>query len=192
MTRWTAILLAVFVLAPIQAGAATIGPFGGTLDSSDPSMSNRLSRNGVTSTCVGKAFPGTLPGPVSYETFDFFNSGPAECVSVSFTGTLDNFGSAYANFFDPTNLALNYLGDAGASSTSERVFSFLAPADSVFVIVANSISSLDGESFSFTVTGDSINAGTTPTAVPEPTSLLLFSTGAAGLLVRRRRRVPVA
>ena len=181
------VCLSFVVLLPSRADAAVIlGPFTGDIDGSDPTMNPRLNRNGIESTCSGKAFPGTFSEAVGYETFAFFNAGPEECVTVSFLGTTTNFVSAYGNTFDPTNLALNYLGDPGGSTFNLLSFSFLAPADSPFLVVVNSVRGTTGGDFSFTVSGDTIS-----TAAPEPAtlSLLAFGVATAGRRAWRRRQV---
>ena len=182
--------LSFVVLVPSRSDAAVIlGPFTGDIDGSDPTMNARLSRNGIDSTCAGKAFPGTISTAVGYESFAFFNSGPEECVTVSFLGTTTNFVSAYGNSFDPTNLGLNYLGDAGGSTFNLSSFSFLAPADSPFLVIVNSVGGTTGGDFSFTVSGDTISVGSPAAPEPATLTLLAFGVATAGRGLWRRRQV---
>lgn len=61
---------AFVVLVPSRSGAAVIlGPFTGSTDGSDPTMANRLLRDGLISDCSGKTFPGTVLSTVACETF---------------------------------------------------------------------------------------------------------------------------
>jgi PEP-CTERM motif len=185
--------MAMGMSASSASAAVILGPFVGTLDGTDPSMNERLFRSSPASTCLAPttalAFGGVT---VSYETFTFFNSGPAECITVTYssTGTLSDFDflSAYANNFNPLDVLDNYLADAGESAggNSPIVFSFMVAADSPFVIVANSVDDLTGGPFSFTVSGDSINVGAV--AAPEPATLALLGLGFAALRARRRQR----
>ena len=184
------------VVTPAAASAAVIlGPYTGTLDGSDAFMAQRLSRSDPPSTCAVPQ-PGVVFGgaDVRYETFTFFNSGPAECVTVTYSslGVGDDYDhlSAYVNSFNPSNLLLNYLADAGNSAGGgpAKVFSFMVPADTPFVIVANSVFDPTAGPFSFTVSGDSINAGRVFVSAPEPATLALLGLGVVGWRARRRQR----
>jgi hypothetical protein len=119
-------------------------------------MTNRMTRNGIASGCTGtaKVYPGTNAGPVSYQTYSFHHTAPSACVSVVLIGapacSINLFVSAYANSFDPASLGTNYLGDAGFSSTLEA-FSFMAPANSDYVVVVNTVGGLTGCAYDFTI-----------------------------------------
>ena len=184
------------VVTPAAASAAVIlGPYTGVLDGTDAAMAQRLSRTPPPSTCAVPQ-PGVVFGgaDVRYETFTFFNSGPAECVTVTYTslgiGNDYDHLSAYQDSFNPSNLLLNYLGDAGESAGGGPgiVFSFMVAANSPFVIVANSVFDPTGGPFSFTVSGDSINAGRVFVSAPEPATLALLGLGVVGWRARRRQR----
>ncbi|MFL6596038.1 MAG: carboxypeptidase-like regulatory domain-containing protein, partial [Chthoniobacterales bacterium] len=73
----------------------------------DPSMTDRLGRTGIPSTCAGKAAPGGIgtAGTRNYKTFNFTNDGGAPaCFTVNITAALggggDIEGVAYLNSFD--------------------------------------------------------------------------------------------
>jgi hypothetical protein len=165
-----------------------------TWTGTEATMTNRLYRTGTPS--VGtKPFPGYFGlGEYSYVTFLFDNPGPEETVSVNITSATSNyFLSGYVFPFDPSNLATNYIGDAGCSGlnpgnlTCPGSFTLTIPASTEFGIVANTLSDNGaGTSFSFTISGPALTS--VPEPVPEPATLLLFGSGLVGVLAGRRRR----
>lgn len=177
------VLLAVAWVIAVPSYAAVLGPFSGTWDAGDPTMANRLFRNGTPSTCgSSKAFPGIFSGTNSYEIFPFLNSGSAECITITQTSSVDTFLGVYSGTFDPTNLGLNYLGDMGVSGNG--VAGIEIPGNSQFLVVAMTsfgASSL-GQSFEYTVEGNNL------TTVPEPATIALFGIGLASLGFSRRRK----
>jgi hypothetical protein len=160
-----------------------------TFTGAEPTMGLRLVRNGVVSTfATPKPFPGTIgTGPFPYVTFTFLNpfADPTPFfVAPTPTGStaFNPFFSIYAGSFDPSNLALNYLGDDGLSCETCAPFSVLAPTGNVLV-VANKVLATDVSTFSFVTSFE-------PTAVPEPASVVLLATGLAAMaaVAGRRRR----
>jgi hypothetical protein len=187
------LVLAVLVLILPTTVSANSFSVTYTWTGSELIQSDRLFRDGVTSTCaVAKTYPGAYGGgPQGYLTFPYFNPNPtATCVTVTWTGDpgYNTFLSAYLAPYNPFNMASNYLGDSGVSADLTAVtFGFMVPASSSFLILANTVwgvSSAVGQSFSFTVTGQNIQQN----VVPEPTTLLLLGTGLAGLMLKRLRR----
>src|SRR2546429_3651939 len=116
-------LLCVVAMAAI-GGAARAQIFTHTWDGTERTEAERILRDSVPSTCASpKSFPGTLSTTNFYQTYSFTNPVAA---NNDFTVTpliedVESFFSAYLGAFDPTNLALNYLGDQGASDVT---FSF--------------------------------------------------------------------
>lgn len=198
------VLAALSLVLATEARGVTIGPIPGDWDGSESQQTDRMWRDGVPSDGTGsKAFPGELGGGQMYyyETYTFLNNGPAGVVDI--VGTLGSgdpmsvfFSAFLGTGYDPifVNNGPNYLGDGGSSptDTSDSPFSILVPANSNFLIVANSawpVQSVPGslgDTWSFTVTGDNVVRG----VVPEPLTiagLAMGLCGAAGYLRRRCR-----
>jgi len=175
---------ALFLILPTAALALTISVTG-SWDGSDPTMSPRVGAFGTQSTCAApKAFPGTFGSDTyPYDLYTFYNSGPAECVTVTQQANdpgVNLFVIAYDGSFDPDNLATGYLADGGLRGVVVT-YSFTAPADSLFQLVAISSLAVSG-SYEFLVTGESISR------VAEPATLTLAGLGLLLLAAGRRRR----
>jgi len=152
----------------------------------DPVEPQRLFRDAIPSVFTSmKSFPGTINEADFYQTYDLFNPNNSPTpVFITVTSDFQSFGSIYLDSFNPNNLAMNYLGDAGVSGNS--TFSITAPADAHLVLGVNSIdgtgSASLGHSYTVSVTGAD--------PVPEPSTLTLLGIGTLGLAAygwRRRR-----
>lgn len=115
--------------------------FSGTLESGDPTVTGRIFRDAIASTCASpKACPGTF-GSASffYDTHTVTNpTASTACVTVSALSTNGQqvHVTAYTNSFNPTNICTNYLADQGSSSIATPVnFSFNIPAGGTVVLV---------------------------------------------------------
>jgi len=176
-------------LEPVQA--ATIGSASYTWTGDESTQTQRLFRDGVASTIASpKSFPGvTGNGAFGYQTFSFLNNGPATPFTVDVTSISPAFSThfaAYLNSYDPTNQALNYLGDIGRSVP--QAFSFLVPENQQFLVVAQTVDSLSnsiGNNFSFTV---STLAADDVSATPIPTPALLPGLIGLGVGILRQRK----
>jgi autotransporter-associated beta strand protein len=125
----------------------------GTIAPGDLRQNNRLTRNGVTSTCAAiKPCPGEVvpaEGIIHYDAYTFTNVGAPACVTVTLTtpcnstNSGDNFlhTAAYLGSYDPANKCVNYLGDIGNSPAPSDSYSFNVPSDSVFVVIVNEVDS---------------------------------------------------
>ena len=102
-------------------------------------------RNAISSTCAAvKPFPGSISGgPFQYGTQSYIHRGAARCVTFTYatstcTSTTNGdlaFVSVYNGAFDPSNVATNYLGDIGTSTTSFSMGVVLAPGQTVTLVV---------------------------------------------------------
>lgn len=143
-----------------QTCTASNANFSGTIAAGDTTMTGRIVRNGVASSCaVPKVFPGTqdlLPNR-RYDAYTFTNSGNATaCVTVNLTSACSTniFDAVYLGSFNPANLSQNYLADAGSSFAGVSTMSFNVPAGQSFVLVVHEVNVNAGcTGYSGTVTG---------------------------------------
>jgi hypothetical protein len=119
--------------------------FTGSIAAGDTTMTGRIVRNGVASTCaVPKAYPGTqdLLANRRYDSYTFTNtSNVTACVTVNLTSScgVNIFGVAYLGSFNPANVQQNYLADNGLSFAGTGTFSFNVPAGQTFVVVVHEV-----------------------------------------------------
>ena len=111
----------------------------GAITGGDPVATGRIIPNAIASSgLAAKAFPGAAVGAFHYDAYNFTNSTSADvCVSVGLVSPFDVETCVYAPAFNPANVALNYLADAGVSTGSAGTstsFSFNCPAGSNFVV----------------------------------------------------------
>lgn len=182
--------LALAGLASSPAQAMPVGPVPTTytFTGTESTEAQRLFRDGTPSTFTApKAFPGTIVEADRFKTFSFTNT---LAVSTPFTVTVtapDNntFYSVYDSSFDPTNLALNYLGDGGLSGPT--TFSIFATPNENLVLVLNTVGGVNSTS--------TFTAGFAP--VPEASTtvsfgVLLMLGGAAVVVARRKKAASLA
>src|SRR5204863_4982805 len=173
---------------PTCGGGAnqSFGPY--SLTTSDLTQGDRLGRDGVPSTCSGKASPGGgFAGTKYYKKFTFSNtSGAPRCFTVTINAALSGAGdiesAAYDPTYNPTNLSVNYLGDSGITGLGTTVgsatYSFTVPAQHNFVVVVNTTGTTTSSQFSGTVSGfvdnnpgpGACSGNPTPTPAPSPTA----------------------
>ncbi|HKO54399.1 MAG TPA: hypothetical protein VJ276_00895, partial [Thermoanaerobaculia bacterium] len=153
-----------------------------SLTAADLTQADRLGRDGLPSTCAGKASPGGgFAGTKFYKTFTFTNtSGSAACYTVNINAALGGAGdiesAAYSPTYNPAALSTNYLGDTGilglGTTVGSASYSFTVPALTNFVVVVNTTGTTTSSVFSGTVSGfpnNTAGPGACPACTPPPT-----------------------
>ncbi|HEX8218472.1 MAG TPA: hypothetical protein VF914_04565, partial [Chloroflexia bacterium] len=169
--------------SPVPTACAGGTSVMGSIDTNDPTMTGRLGRDGVPSSC---GTPKVCPGPVEgdnrqrhYDTYRYFNNTlNPQCVTVSIVENCgDNalLSAVYLDDFNPQNVCENYLGDMG-SAGPDFSYSFTVPAGRSYVVVVLENSEDVGcASYTLNVnqclvgTAVPTVTGTPPTATPSPT-----------------------
>ena len=97
----------------------------GSIDTGDPTQTDRLFRSGVPQTCPPTTTCATFGDglPRHYDEYTFTNTtGSTQCVTVdtdtACTGTNFIFIASYLGSFDPANICTNWIGDSGSSPNS--------------------------------------------------------------------------
>jgi hypothetical protein len=119
----------------------------GDISDADPSQMGRLHRNVVQSTCASpKPNPGVDPNFKNVaHNYDVhaFTAIPGTCVRVALEADDGNFlVAAHSPSFSPSDVAANYLGDPGFSTSfggGAVSFAFTAPPSGKFVLVVNDV-----------------------------------------------------
>jgi hypothetical protein len=158
----------------------------------------RIFRDGIASTCAGKAYPGIFNAGTTYnyETYTYGNTGAsASCVTINFDpdagGTpcgTNAHASAYSNSYDPANQGVNFLGDVGSSVA--QPFSFTIPAGESLVLAVTNTSAAAVCTYAFEVVDlPCVVAPPVPAPVNSPLAMILLGlalAGLGGLVVSRR------
>jgi hypothetical protein len=150
-----------------------LGPYAVTWNLTHLVQIGRPFRAGTPARGDGHSFPGLASSDDQFcEVYPFLNNtGSTDLVEVTQTevSDLNAFFSAWL-VFTPDDLMAHgpaYLGDAGVSywpGELPRSFSFLVPARTAFVVVANSVdgTSRRGGTYTFTVSGTDLVASRPP------------------------------
>ena len=202
-----ALLAAGTFVALLGSAQATVIYSGSvSIAAGDPTQLGRISRGNIPQDWTGgETFQGVINPTVSYAykvltlNIPALEAGyvaPGRFLQISIdSASINTFVAAFSPSYVSTSIATNWLGDAGSSGNpfgGPRFFQIIIPAGQPLVLVLNETTAGAGiaagpagilvEAFTDTQFTDLV-------AVPEPTSLLLMSTGVMALLALRRRRV---
>lgn len=184
------VAVALLLVAGVGNAAISIST---TLSGTEPTTTPRVFRDGVASTCGGKAFPGTNASTVNYDIHTVYNNGPSRCVTVSVdVGTCGTnmFATAYTTPVNVAALATNYLGDQGSSVT--QPFSFVAPGYSAIDILVTSVTGVITTPCTYSISSaelDSAASQAIPTLSGWGLAILSGLLGIAAFGWRRFRRI---
>jgi hypothetical protein len=149
----------------------------GSIDTSDPTQTDRLFRSGIPQTCPPTTscaiFGDGLPR--HYDEYMFTNTtGATQCVSIdtntACTGTNAILIGAYLSSFDPNNICSNWIGDSGRSPNPDQAFQVNVDNGQTLVVVVSEVTPDAGcPSYTVTITGfcgGGVSPTPTPTATP--------------------------
>ena len=151
----------------------------GSIDTGDPTQTDRLFRSGIPQTCPASTTCAIFgdPTPRHYDSYTFTNTtGASQCVTVdtntACTGTNFVFIGAYLGSFDPANICTNWIGDSGSSPNPDQPFSFNVDDGQTFVVVVSEVTPDAGcPGYTLTVTPATIcGGGGTPTPTATATA----------------------
>jgi hypothetical protein len=143
----------------------------GSIDTGDPTQTDRLFRSGIPQTCPASTTCGNFGDGMlrHYDAYTFTNTtGSTQCVIVdtntACTGTNFIFIGAYLGTFNPNNICTNWIGDSGGSPNPDQPFSFNLDNGQTVVTVVSEVTPNAGCS-AYTLT---VNGLCTPTPTPTP------------------------
>jgi hypothetical protein len=194
--RW----LTVAALAAISGSAASADILlltSSALTNADPTQLGRLSRNAIPQDWSGtEIYPGVINTTTAYHYTTFaVNVGSTPFLQIDFDDVATSeFVSAYQTSYNPSNLATNWLGDAGTSGnyfgTDPVFFQVIAaaPFSTVIIVVNNTTGgALPASNGAFTLTVEAYT-DTNYTPTPEPASAALTAGGLALIGWKFRKR----
>ena len=172
---------------PTPSGTPSGCVVSGSIDTGDPTQTDRLFRSGVPQTCPPSTTCATFGDglPHHYDEYTFTNTtGSTQCVTVdtdtACTGTNFIFIASYLGSFDPANICTNWIGDSGSSPDIgvPAPYQFDLDDGQTVVIVVSEVTP-DAGCAGYTVTVSGIcGGGGSPT--PTPTCIPGSPNGAAG------------
>ena len=184
-------LVVLLLAAALAAQGSVIATFTDVLTSTDPTMTGRISRDGVSSDWSGpKTFPGLTATTTTYNYTEYFfdilcNGNYFQIDYNDPNGAV--FFSAYVDGFAPAPgpTSIQYLGDAGSSGAGS--FQVYVPDGHRLDVVVNNVPLLvNGFSPSFDVMVEEFT-DSEYTDLPEPASIALTLGGLAAFVLARRR-----
>jgi hypothetical protein len=187
-------------VATVAAQAGVLLDVTAALQVTDPTQLGRLSRNNIQQDWAGsESYPGVVNGGTTYHYTTYsVNVGISNYIQIDFddiAGLSRTFVSAYQTSYDSTNLATNWLGDAGASGnffgTDPRFFNVVVGLSSDLIIVVNNTNTSNGgvgDQYHLMVEGwidADYTEAPTESSAPEPSAVYLCFAGLAALAGRR-------
>jgi hypothetical protein len=146
---WLGVFVALVAAAFVAPGVASADTVSGTLASTDPVQTGRLTRNDPASTCAVPQPQATQDAmPRHYDAFTFVNpNATTTCMTVSVNamtcvGAMFLQSAAYVPVFNPGNILQNVAADVGASPdlpTPVKEYSFNVAAGQKFDVVINEV-----------------------------------------------------
>jgi hypothetical protein len=153
----------------------------GSIDTSDPTQTDRLFRSGIPQTCPASNTCATFGDglPRHYDEYTFTNTtGAAHCVNIDTNtaciGTNSVLIGAYLGSFDPNDVCTNWIGDSGFSPNPEQAFDVDLDEGQTLVLVVSEVTPNAGcPNYTMTITG---LCGGTPTPTPTATATATATT----------------
>lgn len=197
-------LACIAAMTTVPAMAVDVGSGTVQLGAGSAVQLGRLSRNGVQQDWTGtETYPGVINPTLSYTYATFTLPFAANAYQPIYyeinvdDEIADLFASAYLDSYDPTDLAANWLGDAGSSGNyfpgDPRYFDVVVPTGHRLVLVVNATAGTAPTSsadylvtaFSDTEYGEDFLSA----PVPEPATwtMMMLGFGATAFALRRRR-----
>ena len=133
---------------PTPTGSPSCAPImvTGSIDTSDPTQTDRLFRSGIPQTCPASTTCATFGDglPRHYDSYTFTNTtGATQCVTIdtntACTGTNFIFTGAYLGSFDPANICTNWIGDSGSSPNPDQPFQVDVDDGQTLVVVVSEV-----------------------------------------------------
>ena len=162
--------------SPTPCGGSQV--FTGDITDTDPTQDGILPRTGTSSSCTS---PGVCYTPIAgarhYDLISIPNTtGTDRCVIIDiFTNCSGGnfiYSTAYLNSFDPNNICLNRLGEAGGSPYPTIEYSVMVPAGANLLIDVQEVNGGRGcPGYTVTVSGLSL-------ACPSPSSTAVSTVSA--------------
>ena len=163
---------------PTPMGSPSCTPIvvNGSIDTGDPTQSDRLFRSGILQTCPASTTCAVFGDglPRHYDLYTFTNTaGATQCVNIdtntACTGTNSIFIGAYLGSFDPANICTNWIGDSGSSPNPDKAFQVDVDNGQTLVVVVSEVTPDAGcPGYTVTITGLCGGGGSTPTPTPTP------------------------
>jgi len=126
-------------------------------------QTNRVTRTGVASACgSAKPFPGTLAvGPRAFDSYTF-TACRATCLSAKLTSpnAATLFEVAYSPTFDPTNIAANYVADAGNGGNGQACTFSTVASTSYTLVVSDVTGTSVGSNYTLLIPSCALNCNT--------------------------------